>query len=287
MDGSSPPGDLMRAAVVVGPGEMQVQYVPRPEPGPGQVRVKLEGCGVCASNLTPWAGPEWMTFPTEPGGLGHEGWGLIDAMGEGVTGLAIGDRVAALSYNSYAEYDLVDAAAAVRLPASLTGQPFPGEPLGCAMNIFARSDIRPGQTVAIVGAGFLGAVLTRLATHAGARVIATAGSADKCRACLDLGADHAIDYRAQDFVALAKEYSGGGVNLILDMVGGDYIARNYEAAAMDGRIVQIAFLGGHEVKVDFRRLMLKRLTHTGSTLRPRSVAEKAGIAGRLEERVKP
>jgi len=172
MDGTSPPGDLMRAAVVVGPGEMTVRHVPRPAPGPGQVRVKLEGCGVCASNLTPWAGPDWMTFPTEPGGLGHEGWGVIDAVGEGVGDLAVGDRVAALSYHSYAEYDLVDAEAAVRLPANLAGQPFPGEPLGCAMNIFARSDIRAGQTVAIVGAGFLGAVLTRLATHAGARVIA-------------------------------------------------------------------------------------------------------------------
>jgi threonine dehydrogenase-like Zn-dependent dehydrogenase len=172
MDGISPPGDLMRAAVVVGPGEMRIQHVPRPEPGPGQVRVRLEGCGVCASNLTPWSGPEWMTFPTEPGGLGHEGWGMVDAVGEGADDFAVGDRIAALSYHSYAEYDVVDAAAAVRLPASLAGQPFPGEPLGCAMNIFARSDIRPGQTVAIVGAGFLGAVLTRLATHAGARVIA-------------------------------------------------------------------------------------------------------------------
>lgn len=193
MDGSSPPGDLMRAAVVVGPGEVTVRHVPRPSPGPGQVRVKLEGCGVCASNLTPWAGPEWMAFPTAPGDLGHEGWGVIDAVGEGVSDLAVGHRIAALSYRSYAEYDLVDAAAAVRLPASLAGQPFPGEPLGCAMNIFARSDIRPGQTVAIVGAGFLGAVLTRLATHAGARVIAISRRAYSLDVARRMGAAETVE----------------------------------------------------------------------------------------------
>lgn len=162
----------MRAAVVTGPGQVEIASVPLPEPGPGQVRFRLEGCGVCASNLTPWAGPEWMRFPTEPGDLGHEGWGVVDAVGEGVADLQPGDRVAALSYRSYAEYDLVDAAAAVKLPPALAGRPFPGEPLGCAMNIFERADIRAGQTVAIVGIGFLGAILTRLATDAGARVIA-------------------------------------------------------------------------------------------------------------------
>ena len=162
----------MRAAVVTGPGEMEVREVARPQPGSGQVRVRLEGCGVCASNLTPWAGPEWMTFPTEPGGLGHEGWGVVDALGEGVTGVAGGDRVAALSHKSFAEYDVADEAAVVKLPPALAGKPFPGEPLGCAMNIFRRAEIKAGQTVAIVGIGFLGAVLTRLATDAGARVIA-------------------------------------------------------------------------------------------------------------------
>jgi threonine dehydrogenase-like Zn-dependent dehydrogenase len=162
----------MRAAVLEGPGRATLADVARPEPGPGQVRVKLEGCGVCASNLEPWAGPDWMRFPTEPGALGHEGWGVIDAVGEGVTGLAPGDRVAALSFKSYADYDLADAASVVKLPAALSGKPFPGEPLGCAMNIFRRSDISSGQIVAIVGIGFLGAILTRLATDAGARVIA-------------------------------------------------------------------------------------------------------------------
>ena len=163
---------LMRAAVVAGPGQIRLEEVALPQPGPGQVRVRLEGCGVCASNLTPWEGPEWMQFPTEPGSLGHEGWGVIEALGEGVENLEVGTRVAALSYKSYAEHDIAEAEAVVPLPASLDGQPFPGEPLGCAMNIFRRSDIRAGQTVAIVGIGFLGAILTRLATDAGARVIA-------------------------------------------------------------------------------------------------------------------
>ncbi|TFI58144.1 L-iditol 2-dehydrogenase [Sphingomonas parva] len=162
----------MRAAVLEGPGRMKVAEVDVPLPGAGQVRVRLEGCGVCASNLTPWQGPEWMQFPTEPGALGHEGWGVIDAVGEGVDGLAVGDRVAALSFKSYGEYDVAEADAVVKLPEALAGKPFPGEPLGCAMNIFRRSDIRAGQTVAIVGIGFLGAILTRLATDAGARVIA-------------------------------------------------------------------------------------------------------------------
>ncbi len=153
-------------------GEMRMREVALPQPGRGQVRIRLEGCGVCASNLTPWAGPDWMQFPTEPGALGHEGWGIVDALGPEVQGLAVGDRVAALSYKSYADYDIAEADAIVPLPAALAGQPFPGEPLGCAMNIFRRSGIEAGQTVAIVGIGFLGAILTQLATHAGARVIA-------------------------------------------------------------------------------------------------------------------
>nr|WP_244444318.1 zinc-binding dehydrogenase [Lutibaculum baratangense] len=162
----------MRAVRLTGPGQIAVETVAMPEPGPGQVRLKLEGCGVCASNLGPWAGPEWMQFPTPPGDLGHEGWGVVDAVGEGVSEVRPGDRVAALSYNAYAEYDLADADKVVGLPPALDGQPFPGEPLGCAMNIFRRSDIRAGQTVAIIGIGFLGALLTKLASDAGARVIA-------------------------------------------------------------------------------------------------------------------
>jgi threonine dehydrogenase-like Zn-dependent dehydrogenase len=163
---------MMRAAVVTGPGAFRIAEAPLPEPAPGQVRIRLEGCGVCASNLTPWEGPEWMQFPTEPGSLGHEGWGVVDALGEGVTNVAVGDRVGALSGNAYAEYDVADAGSLVRLPDALKELDLPLEPFGCGMNIFARSDIKAGQTVAVVGVGFLGAMLVRLASNAGARVIA-------------------------------------------------------------------------------------------------------------------
>jgi threonine dehydrogenase-like Zn-dependent dehydrogenase len=162
----------MRAVVMVGPERCVLRSTSRPEPGVGQVRIRLEGCGVCASNVTPWTGPEWMTFPTAPGGLGHEGWGEIDAIGDEVEGFRLGDRVATLSQNAYAEYDIAAASEVVALPASLGDAPFPGEPLGCAMNIFRRAEIQAGAWVAIVGIGFLGALLTRLATDAGARVIA-------------------------------------------------------------------------------------------------------------------
>ncbi|HXU99236.1 MAG TPA: zinc-binding dehydrogenase [Caulobacteraceae bacterium] len=162
----------MRTVVVAAPGVIRMETVARPEPGPGEVRVRLEGCGVCASNLGPWAGPDWMSFPTEPGGLGHEGWGIVDQLGPGVTDIVVGDRVASLSQHSYAEYDLAPADAVIPLPECLADRPFPGEPLGCAMNIFRRCEIKTGQTVAIVGVGFLGALLTRLAADAGARVIA-------------------------------------------------------------------------------------------------------------------
>jgi threonine dehydrogenase-like Zn-dependent dehydrogenase len=162
----------MRAAVLAAPGEIRIADVAVPEPGAGEVRVRLEGCGVCASNLEPWAGLEWVEYPGEAGGLGHEGWGTVDAVGPGVSGVEVGDRVAALSYRSFAEYDIARADMMVKLPPAHAGQPFPGEPLGCAFNIFRRSDICAGQTVAIVGIGFLGAVLTKLASDAGARVIA-------------------------------------------------------------------------------------------------------------------
>jgi threonine dehydrogenase-like Zn-dependent dehydrogenase len=164
--------EVMRAAVLTGPAAMTVTEVARPEPGAGEVRVRLEGCGVCASNVEPYEGQPWSSFPGDAGGLGHEGWGVVDAVGEDVSHVRAGDRVAMLSGRSFAEYDIARADALVTLPESLARRPFPGEPLGCAMNIFRRSDIRSGQTVAIIGIGFLGAVLTRLATDAGARVIA-------------------------------------------------------------------------------------------------------------------
>ncbi len=163
---------VMRAAVLAEPGRIVLENVPVPEPGPGQVRVRLDGCGVCASNLPPWEGRDWFSYPMEPGRLGHEGWGVVDAVGAEAADFSLGDHVALLSNHAYAEYDVANANVVVRVPDALAGQPFPGEPLGCAVNIFRRSNVRPGQTVAIVGIGFLGALLTRLATNAGARVVA-------------------------------------------------------------------------------------------------------------------
>jgi len=218
-DGSDGAAQTMRAAILTAPGQIEVRQVARPEPGPGQVRLRLEGCGVCASNLTPWAGPEWMQYPTEAGALGHEAWGFVDALGEGVEGLSIGDRVAALSYKSYAEYDLADAEAVVRLPEALAGQPFPGEPLGCAMNIFRRSEIEAGQTVAIIGIGFLGAILTKLATDAGARVIAISRRPFSLDLARRMGAAETIPM--DDHYAIIEQVKG--------LTGGTFCDRVIEA----------------------------------------------------------
>ncbi|WP_375382746.1 zinc-binding dehydrogenase [uncultured Sphingomonas sp.] len=163
---------MMDAAVLTGARAMRVEQVPVPEPGIGELRVRLEGCGVCGSNVEPWEGQPWSSYPGEPGGLGHEGWGVVDAVGAGVADFAVGDRVATLAGHSFAQFDLARADMAVKLPATLAGMAVPGEPLGCVMNIFRRADIQAGQTVAIIGIGFLGALLTRLCTDAGARVIA-------------------------------------------------------------------------------------------------------------------
>lgn len=211
----------MRAAVLTGPGQVEVREVARPEPGPGQVRLRLEGCGVCASNLTPWSGPDWMMFPTEPGDLGHEAWGVVDALGEGVEGLSLGDRVAALSHRGYAEYDIAEAANVFRLPEALRGMPFPGEPLGCAMNIFRRSEIRAGQTVAIIGIGFLGAILTRLATEAGARVIAVSRRAYSLDLARRMGAAEVIPMEDHNgIIARVKELTEGRFcDVVIEAVG--------------------------------------------------------------------
>ena len=162
----------MQACVIAAPGRADLQRLELPEPGPGQVLLRLEGSGVCASSLPLWEGREWFDYPQPPGAPGHEGWGRVAALGPGVTGLEQGDRVAALTYRAHAEYDLAAADAVVRLPDQLGDAAVPGEPLGCACNIFKRARIECGQTVAIVGIGFLGALLTQLASHAGARVIA-------------------------------------------------------------------------------------------------------------------
>ncbi|HET8648514.1 MAG TPA: zinc-binding dehydrogenase [Gemmatimonadales bacterium] len=160
------------AASITAPGTVCLSPIAVPSPSAGQVRIRLEGCGVCGSNLPVWEGRPWFSYPLEPGAPGHEGWGVVDAVGDGVDGVAPGDRVAALSYHAFAEWDIADAAAVVRLPDALGKIPFPGEPLGCAMNVFRRSDIQAGNTVVVVGVGFLGAVVVALAAQAGARVIA-------------------------------------------------------------------------------------------------------------------
>ncbi|RYY66573.1 MAG: L-iditol 2-dehydrogenase, partial [Comamonadaceae bacterium] len=156
------------------------------------VLLRLEGSGVCASSLPLWEGREWFQYPQAAGAPGHEGWGRIAALGDGVSGLRVGDRVAALTYHAHAEYDLAAADAVVPLPAALDGVPMPGEPLGCAVNIFQRSGIEPGQTVAIVGIGFLGALLTRLAVQAGARVIAISRRPFSLDVARQAGAQHTV-----------------------------------------------------------------------------------------------
>jgi threonine dehydrogenase-like Zn-dependent dehydrogenase len=161
-----------RAAVLAAPRAVTLRTVPVRDPGPGEVRLQLEGCGVCGSNLPLWQGREWFVYPQPPGAPGHEGWGIVDAVGAGVSGWRVGERVASLGTHAFAEYDVVAAAALVAIPAELVAQPFPGEPLGCALNVFQRSGIEPGHTVAIIGIGFLGALLTQLCSRAGARVIA-------------------------------------------------------------------------------------------------------------------
>lgn len=162
----------MRAAIFREPGRIELLDAPIPDPGPLQVRVKLSGCGVCGSNLPVWEGRPWFSYPLPPGNPGHEGWGVIDAVGSDVRGLEEGTPVAFLSEHAYADYDVADANSLICLPSGLGDHPFPAEPLACAINVFNRSDIRTGQSVAIVGIGFLGALLVQLAAKAGARVIA-------------------------------------------------------------------------------------------------------------------
>lgn len=193
---TTPAGTLaatMKAAVITAPKQVQVQEVNLPEPKAGQVRIRMQGCGLCASNIPVWEGREWFTYPMPAGNPGHEGWGVVDAVGEGVADLKPGDRVAALSYNAYAAYDLADADKVVKLPESLEDKPLPGEPLGCALNIFKRSDIQAGQTVAILGVGFLGALLIQLAKNAGARVIAVSKRAYSLQVAQEAGADEVVE----------------------------------------------------------------------------------------------
>lgn len=230
----------MQACVIEAAGRAALRDAPRPEPGPGQVLVRLEGCGVCASSLPLWEGRAWFDYPQQPGAPGHEGWGHVAAVGEGVTAVRPGDRVAALTYRAHAEYDLADATAVVPLPESLRGKAVPGEPLGCAVNIFSRSDIRAGQTVAIVGIGFLGALLTRLATHAGARVIAVSRRQDSLDFATRFGAQHTVvmDEHAKVLEQVRQLTGGQWCERVIECTGLEWpLQLASEMTAVRGRLV--------------------------------------------------
>ncbi len=219
--GSPPATRTMRASVVAGPGSVELEHVVVPEPGPGEVRIRLEGSGVCGSNLALWEGRPWFQYPNPAGAPGHEGWGTVDAVGAGVSELSPGQRVAALTYRAYAEYDIADAAAVVPLPERLSDTPFPGEPLGCAINIFRRSDITSQHTVAIIGIGFLGALLTRLASQSGARVIAISRRPFALDLAREMGADITIPMEDhQSIIRQVQDLTGGeGADRVLEVVG--------------------------------------------------------------------
>ena len=212
---------VMRAAVLAAPGRVELTTVRVAEPGARKVLVRLEGCGVCASNLEVWAGQPWFEYPLAPGAPGHEGWGVVESVGAEVDEVRPGERVALLSSRAYAEYDVAPAEQVVRLPPALDGQPFPGEPLGCAMNIFRRSRIQAGQTVAVVGVGFLGAVLTRLAANAGARVVAVTRREFALEVAKEFGAAETIPLREHnEIVGRVNELTGGqGCERVIECVG--------------------------------------------------------------------
>ena len=275
-----------------GPEVLKPQQRPVPQPGPGQILVHVAVAGVNRPDVLQRMGG----YAPPPGASdipGLEIAGRIVALGEGVSRYEIGDQVCALvAGGGYAEYAVVHEDNALPIPAGLSLEEagaIPETYFTVWTNVFQRGGLKKGESFTVHGGtSGIGTTAIQLAKAFGATVLATAGSDDKCAACRELGADHAINYRTEDFVAAAKAATGGrGVNLILDMVGGDYINRNYDAAAESGRIVQIAFLNGPKAEVNFSRLMLKRLTHTGSTLRPRTIAEKAAIARELEEKVWP
>lgn len=180
-------------AIIAAPGEIELREIDFREPAAGEVRVRVEGCGVCASNVPVWQGKPWFAYPFEPGAPGHEAWGHIDALGAGVKEFARGDRVAMLSSHGFAAYDFAPAERVVSIPASLDGQPVPAEALGCAINIFRRSAIETGQTVAIVGTGFLGLLLTQLAVNVGAKVFAISRRRSSLELAQQFGAEITIE----------------------------------------------------------------------------------------------
>jgi NADPH2:quinone reductase len=263
-----------------------------PRPGPGEILIKVAAAGVNRPDVAQRSG----SYPPPPGASdlpGLEVAGEVVALGEGSSKHRLGDKVMSLvAGGGYAQYCIAQDAQAMTVPSSLTMLEAGATPetlMTVWHNVFERGALQAGETILIHGGSSgIGTMAIQLAKAFGARVIVTVGSKEKADACIKLGADHAINYKSEDFVAAAKAMtSGTGPNVILDMVGGDYVERNYEAAATDGRIVQIALLGGPKATANFARLMMKRLHHTGSTLRPRSNADKAAMVNAIEARVMP
>ncbi len=275
-----------------GPEVLVPEQRPVPQPGDGEILVKVAAAGVNRPDVMQRQG----LYPPPKGASdipGLEIAGEVAALGPGVTRWKAGDKVMALvSGGGYAEYCPAHESHALPVPASLTlteAGAVPETFFTVWHNAFERGGLKAGETLLVHGGSSgIGTTAIQLAKELGARVITTAGSPEKCDACRKLGADLAVNYRSEDFVAATKAATGGkGADVILDMVGGDYIERNYEAAAVEGRVVQIAFQGSPKATVDFRRIMLKRLHHTGSTLRSRSLADKGAIARAVETHVLP
>lgn len=275
-----------------GPEMLVAEQRPVPMPVAGEILVKVAAAGVNRPDVRQRQG----TYPPPKGATdipGLEIAGEVAVLGSGVTRWKAGDKVCALVVGGgYAEYCLAYDSHALPVPSGLSmieAAAIPETFFTCWQNMFMRAEVKPGDWVLVHGGtSGIGTTAIMLAKAFGAKVVTTAGSAGKCEAAKKLGADVAVNYKTEDFVAVTRQATGGaGANLIVDIVGGDYIDRNYEAAADQGVIAQVSFTGGPKATVNFARLMQKRLHHTGSTLRPRTVAEKAAIARGLEERVWP
>jgi len=284
--------ETMRAIEITkagGPEVLQLCERPVPQPEYGQVVIKLAYAGVNRPDALQRAGA-YAPPPTASDLPGLEGAGTVHAIGEGVSGVALGDEVCALlPGGGYAEYVATPAAHCLPVPQGLSLKEaacLPETFFTVWSNVFMRGGLKAGERFLVHGGSSgIGTTAIQLANTFGARVFATAGNDEKCMACEELGAEWCINYKEEDFVTEMREL--GGADLILDMVGGDYIPRNLKTLADDGRLVQIAFLGGPKVEVNFAQLMTRRLTMTGSTLRPQSDLAKANIATELREAVWP
>ena len=274
-----------------GPEMLVAEERPVPKPGAGEILIKVAAAGVNRPDVMQRQG----LYPPPPGAPdipGLEIAGEVVALGDGVKRWKSGDRVVALVVGGgYAEYALAHESHALPLSglSMIEAAALPETVFTVWHNMVERGGLKSGETFLVHGGSSgIGTTAIQIAKALGARVITTAGSDEKCAACRKLGADVAINYKNEDFVAATKAATADkGADVILDMVGGDYIARNYEAAVVEGRIVQIAFQGSPKATVDFRRIMLKRLHHTGSTLRSRSVADKGAIRQAVEDNVLP